>query len=170
MGSRIAMIALTTLSFAAGAAGEDRLGILREQFQADRDVVHQAKTFSKLGDALLDELHKVADAGEIPAAQAVLTEYRDDLRRIVAALRATGRDAEKQSGGFRELEMYLRKALPRLDQIILLVPFDLREPFEAQRRTVAAIDADLFHLLFPRQPAAGTQRPNGEKKPPGARP
>ena len=166
----MAMIALTTLSFAAGAAGEDRLGALREQFQADRDPVHQAKNFPKLGDALFEELRKEADAGELAAAEAVLTEYRDDLRRIVAALKATGRNAEKQSGGFRELQIYLRKALLRLDQIILVVPFDRREPFEAQRRDVAAMDTELFHLLFPRQPAAGDQRLNGEKKPAGVRP
>ena len=170
MGSRIATIALMTLSFAAGAAGEDRLGVLREQFQADRDPVHQAKNFAKLGDALFDEMRMEADADELAAAQAVLTEYRDDLRRVVAALKAKGRNAERQSSGFRELQIYLRKALPRLEQIILVVPFDHREPFEAQRRDVAAIDAELFHLLFPRQPAAGDERPRGEKKPPGVQP
>ena len=31
-----------------------------------------------------------------------------------------------------------------------------RRPFEATRRDVAAIDDELFHILFPRQPAGGT--------------
>lgn len=154
-GSRIAGLALLTLPVTFAVAGQDRLAELRGQFQADRDAVHQAKSFPKLGEALLEEMRKLASEGNIPAAQSALEEYRDDLRRILAALKATGRNAEKHPGGFKELQIYLRKTLRSLDQMILLVPFDRRAPFDAARRDVAAIDNELFHLLFPRQPAPG---------------
>lgn len=152
--SRIAVMAIVTLPAAAGARGQDHLAFLREQFQAEHDVVHQAKSFPKLGDALLDQMRKDADAGNIADAQAVFTEYRNDLQRTVAALKAREHNAEKHPGGFKELEIYLRKTLRGVEQIILLVPFEQRAPFEAQRREVSAIDEELFHLLFPRQPAA----------------
>ncbi len=159
---RIAAIAVLALPAGLVVAGQDRLIALREQFQADRDAVHQAKNFSKLGDALLEETRKQADAGNIPAAQAAFEEYRGDLRRILAALKATGRNAEKQPSGFKELQIYLRKTLRNLDQIILLVPFEQRAAFEEPRRDVAAVDEELFHLLFPRQPAPGTgAKPQG---------
>ncbi len=154
-GKRIALLALLALPWAAWAAGQDRLVTLREQFQAERDPVHQAKHFSKIGEALLDLMRSEADAGSVTGAQAAFDEYRDDLRRTMAALKAMRRNPEKQPNGFKELQIYLRKALRTIDQIILLVPFDQRAPFEAVRRDVAAIDDELFHLLFPRQPAPG---------------
>jgi hypothetical protein len=162
--------ALLILTAAAGAAAQDRLAAARGQFQADRDVVHQARNFSKLGDALLDEMRKQADAGDVPAALAAFAEFRDDLRRILAGLKATGHNAEKRPSGFKELQIYLRKTLRSLDQIILLVPFDRREPFDGPRRDVALIDEELFHLLFPRQPAPGAGgKPQGGLLLPGLR-
>ena len=59
------------------------------------------------------------------------------------------------------MQIYLRKTLRDLDQIILIVAFEQRRPFETTRRDVAAIDDELFHILFPRQPAGGT----GDKTP-----
>ena len=159
-GKRIAVFALLALPSAAWAAGparpagQDRLVTLRERFQAERDPVHQAKNFSKLGEALLNLMRTEADAGSVSGAQAAFDEYRDDLRRTVAALKATGRNAEKNPNGFKELQIYLRKTLRNIDQIILLVPFDERTPFEAVRREIASIDDELYRLLFPRQPDA----------------
>ena len=166
----IAGIALLTLPAVAGAAGQDRLAAWREQFQTDRDAVHQAKNFSRLGDALLEEMRKQAEAGDVPAALASFEEYRDDLRRILTGLKATGRNAEKHPSGFKELQIYLRKTLRNLDQIVLRVPFDRRAAFEGPRRDVGLIDEELFHLLFPRQPAQGTGgKPQGRFLPPGLR-
>ena len=152
--SRIAVIALVSLPAAVEVRGQDRLALQREQYRAERDPVHQAKNFSKFGDALLDQMRKEADAGNIAGAQAAFTEYRDDLQSTLATLKARQPNAEKHPGGFKELEIYLRKTLRGVEQIILLIPFAQRAPFESQRREVAAIDEELFHLLFPRQPAA----------------
>lgn len=135
-----------------------RLGALREQFQADHDAVHRAKNFWKLGDALLAEMRTEAEAGDVAAAQRTFEEFRGDLRTMLGALKNSGRNAEQHPSGFKELQIYLRKTLRDLDQIILIVSFEQRRPFEATRRDVAAIDDELFHILFPRQPAGGNDK------------
>lgn len=162
------MFALLTASAWAGAAAQDRLPLLRDQFQAERDVVHQAKNFSKLGDALLAEVRRQAEAGDVSAARAAFEEYRDDVRRLLTGLKATGRNAERHPSGFKELQIYLRKTLRNLDQLVLLVPFESREPFDGLRRDIGGMDEELFHLLFPRQPAPEHEgKPQSEFWPPG---
>jgi hypothetical protein len=160
---RMAALGLLLATLAMHIYAQDRPGPPREQVHADRDAVHRAKNFGRLGDALLSQMRQQAGAGDVAAAQATFEEYRNDLRSVLGALKASGRNAEKQPSGFKELEIYLRRTLRDLDQIILLVPFDGRRAFEATRRDVAAVDDELFHLLFPRQPAGGA---NG--KSPGA--
>ncbi len=164
------MITLLALPAGADAVAQDRLTAMRGQFQGDRDAVHQAKSFSKLGDALLDEVRRQADAGDVPAALAAFEEYRNDLRRVLGSLKATGRNAEKHPAGFRELQIYLRKTLRNLDQLVLLVPFERRAEFDGARRDIGAIDEELFRLLFPRQPPPGAgDKPQGRFSPPGLR-
>ena len=145
----------------SGAFPQARLGALREQFRADHDAVHRAKNFWKLGDTLLAEMRTEAEAGDVAAAQRTFEEFRGDLRSMLGALKQSGRNAEQHPSGFKELQIYLRKTLRDLDQIILIVPFEQRHPFETTRGDVAAIDDELFHILFPRQPAGGT----GDKTP-----
>ena len=145
----------------SASSPQARLGALREQFQADHDAVHRAKNFWKLGDALLAEMRTEAEAADVAAAQRTFEEFRGDLRATLGALKNSGRNAEQHPSGFKELQIYLRKTLRDLDQIILIVPFEQRRPFETTRRDVAAIDDELFHILFPRQPAGGA----GDKTP-----
>ena len=145
------------VSTSLSASAQARLGTLREQFQADHDAVHRAKNFWKLGDALLSQMRAEAEAADVAAAQGTFEEFRSDLRGVLGALKSSGRNAEQHPSGFKELQIYLRKTLRDLDQIILIVPFEQRREFEATRREVAAIDDELFHILFPRQPAGGTR-------------
>ena len=161
MGSPLSASISAAFSTSTGTSPQARLGALREQFQADHDAVHRAKNFWKLGDALLADIRAEAEAGDVAAAQRTFEEFRGDLRSMLAALKQSGRNAEQHPSGFKELQIYLRKTLRDLDQIILIVPFEQRRPFETTRRDVAAIDDELFHILFPRQPAGGT----GDKAP-----
>ncbi|MBI1750940.1 MAG: hypothetical protein HY234_11655 [Acidobacteria bacterium] len=147
---RIAVLA-TVLFFGAsgGAAAQST------------DPVQKAKVVVRQGEAQLELVRREVKAENYDEALRVLSEYRDAIKSAHAGLKASGRDAEKKPGGFKNLQIHLRRSVQRLDQTILSLPVEQREPFEAIRRELDAMDKELIDALFPRQPA----KKAGETKP-----
>ena len=125
------------------------------------DPVQNAKSVVRQGELQLAQMRREVKAENYDEALRVLTAYRDAMKSAHAALKATGRDAEKKPNGFKNLQIHIRQSLQRLDRTILSVPVDQREPFAAIRKELDAIDRELIDVLFPRQPS----RKPGETKP-----
>lgn len=134
------------------AQGQDRVAQLQAQFQAESNPVRKAKALSKLAEAQWELMHRAIVASDYAQALRILQQYRDEVRAAEAALKASGVDAERKPAGFKQLQIHLRKSLRDLDQTILAMPEDQREPFEAVRRELTGIDEELVGLLFPRRP------------------
>ena len=165
MSNTISLLCLAALlAPACAAAGrEDDLASLRAQFKEQTDAVKRAKLFPKLGSALLAEMKKHEEAKEYDRVPPLLIEYRDSATTAVSALSAAGRDAEKHSGGFRELEMHLRRALHQVNDIIYGMPLDDREPLRGPQHDIEELDNKLVKALFPRGPqpqGAPPSKPN----------
>ncbi len=125
------------------------------------DPVQKAKSTVRWGEAQLEQVRREVRAENYDEALRVLTDYRDAVKSAHAALKASGRDAERKPNGFKHLQLHLRQSIQRLDQTILSLPSDLRDPFTAIRRDLDSIDKELIDALFPRQPA----KKAGEPKP-----
>jgi hypothetical protein len=128
--------------------------------QAD-DPVKKAKDVVRLGELQLEQVRREVREEDFDAALRVLQEYRDAVKSAHAGLKASGKDAEKKPNGFKNLQIHIRQNLPRLKLTILSVPIEQREPFEAIRKELDAIDRELIDVLFPRQPS----KKAGETKP-----
>ncbi len=135
------------------AIAQNRLAELQTQFNREREPVRKAKVLTKLADAQFEVLHKVTDAGDYDQALRIFQDYRDEVRSAEATLKASGVDAERKPGGFKELQMHIRKGLRELDDTIHALPEDQREPFEAVRKDLITTEKELIDMLFPRQPA-----------------
>jgi len=159
-------------AWAAGAAlllsvpgvvpNQARLEELRAQFNHESDPVHKAKILPKLGDAQFELIRKEANADNDAEALRVLQEYRDDVRSVLAALKASGLDAEKKPAGFKQLQIHVRKSIRQLKERILQLPYEQRDPFEAIRRELEQVDKELIDMLFPRQPGRHTEKKQPE--------
>ena len=125
------------------------------------DAVQRAKDVVRQGQGLLEQVRQEVRNENYDAALRYLGEYRDVIKSAYEALRASGRDAEKKPNGFKNLQIHIRQSIPRLEQTILSVPVEQREPFNAIRRELDTIDRELVEALFPRQPL----KKSGEKKP-----
>lgn len=125
------------------------------------DPVKQAKDVVRAGQTQLERMRHEVRNEDYDAALRVLREYRDAIKSAHSGLKASGRDAEKKPNGFKNLQIHIRQSIPRLEQTILSVPVDQREPFETIRKELDAIDKELIDALFPRQPG----KKSGETKP-----
>jgi len=150
--TRVEMCAvlLTAALFAAPVRAEDRLETLRVEFHNQSDAVKRAKLFPKLGDALMAEMRKLESAHQYDPVAPLFLEYRDSAAQAYNGLVASGRDAEKHPGGFRELEMYLRRSLHALDELVFGLPFTDREALRGPQKDIEDLDDKLVKALFPR--------------------
>jgi hypothetical protein len=138
---------------------QDRMQEYKDKYEKETDPVRKAKALGNYGDAQIQHFVREAAAENFDAASALLTAYRNEVRTVFDALKATGIDAEKKSDGFKELEYHLRKTLWQIDRTLPSVPFDHRESLQEMHDELGRIHTDLIHLLFPRE--AGKK--SGEK-------
>lgn len=138
---------------------QDRMQEYKDKYEKETDPVRKAKALGNYGDAQIQHFVREAAAENFDAASALLTAYRNEVRTVFDALKATGNDAEKKSDGFKELEYHLRKTLWQIDRTLPSIPFDRREALQEIHDELGRIHTELIHLLFPRE--AGKK--SGEK-------
>lgn len=138
---------------------------LQARFDQETNGVHKAKLMSKLGEAQLDEARRAGKAGDYNAVGITLEKYRDNVRAAVEALKKQHPDAEKQSNGYRQLEIHLRKGIREVDETILVAPEGYKPPLEIVRQDLSGMEDELLKMLFPRRPQQQPPTPPAEKQP-----
>ncbi len=120
----------------------------------------------KLGDAQLEEARHAGKAGDYNAVGMTLEKYRDNVRAALEALKKQHPDAEKQSNGYRQLQMHVRKGIREVDETLLVSPEDYKPPLQIVRQDLVGMDEALLKLLFPRRPVEHhAATPPAEKQP-----
>jgi len=131
---------------------EERLETLRAEFQQQNDPVKRAKLFGKLGNALIAEMRKLESTRQYDGVAPLFREYHDAATAAYSGLAATGRDAEKHSNGYRELEMHLRQSVHQLNDLVFGLPLADREALRGPQKDIEDLDEKLVKALFPRGP------------------
>ncbi len=152
---RAGAVAALLLIVGLAATGQDRLAQLRSEFAGASDPVRKAKLLAKLGPLEIQQVREDAHAGKAAQALSQLEEYRDQVHAAHTALKATGVDAEKRYGGFKQLQITVREAIRQIDDILFALAVDQRPPFRQVREDLDGVNSQLMHALFPRQGAAG---------------
>ncbi len=160
-------VLLLSAGFAPGARADDTLAKLREEYRQETEPIRRAKFFPKLGNALIAEMRKAESTREYDSVRPLFVEYRDGAGAAFAGLMATGRDAEKHSKGFRELEMHLRQSLRALNDLVFGLPLEDREALLGAQREIESMDDRLVRALFPHTPDAPKTPPSSASPHPG---
>jgi hypothetical protein len=137
-----------------GAAKTQSLGELQGKFDHEDNAVHKAKLLQKLGDAQFEALHAAEKAEDYNAVGVTLEKYRDNVRAVLAELKKQHPDAERQSNGYRQLQMHVGRGIREVDEALLTAPEEFKPPLQLVRADLGVIDDELLRLLFPRRPNA----------------
>ena len=139
---------------------------LQARFDRETSGVHKAKLMEKLGNAQFEEARRAGKAGDYNAVGLTLEKYRDNVRAAVEALKKQHPDAEKQSNGYRQLQMHLRQGIRELDDTLLVSPEAFKPPLQLVRQDLIGLDDELLKMLFPRRPLEHRgATPPAEKQP-----
>ena len=150
-GARLLGISMIAGVCLASAVADD-IGQLQSRFDRETNSVRKAKLLEKLGDAQMEQTRRASQAGDYSTIGLVLEKYRDNARAAVDALRRDHPDAERHTGGYKQLQIHVHKSLRDVDEILVIAPEEYRPPVEIVRRDLAALDDELLNLLFPRRP------------------
>lgn len=154
-GTQATGLGMALLVFAAcapAAAQTDRLAKLRAEFESAQDPAEKAKKATKLGDAQMEKMHQAVRAGNYEEALNVVEEYRDTVKTAFRGLKESARDAEKKPAGFKQLQIHIRRAVKKIKDASLALPFEMRDGVNGPIKELNEIEAELINLLFPRQP------------------
>ena len=140
--------AAITFWLAGFAAAADKLAEMQTHFDHEKNPVHRAKLLEKLGDAEFDEARRAFKANDLVTMGTVLEKYRDNVRVAFEGLKKKRTDAEKDSNGYRQLEIHVRRGIREADEIILRVPEEYQPPLQIVRRDLDSMDKELIRMLF----------------------
>lgn len=122
------------------------------QFNREKDPVHKAKIMVKLGRAEFDQIETDATNNNLDKAIAGTRQYQGQADSVSKALDATGKNAAKHAAGFLQLQVSVRDALRRLNNLLVGLTSDEQEPFLEVRDNLDALNRHLMLELFPSQP------------------
>jgi hypothetical protein len=139
---------------------------LQARFDREANGVHKAKLMEKLGEAQLEEARRSGKAGDYNAVGLTLEKYRDNVGAAIEALKKQHPDAEKQSNGYRQLEIHVRKSIREVDETLLVSPEAYKPPLQMVRQDLMGMDEELLKMLFPHRPLEQhAATPPAEKQP-----
>ena len=154
--------AICMASFAVAA---DKLAELQAHFDHETNAVRKVKALERLGDAEFEETRRAGSAGDYNTVGFTLEKYRDNVRVALEELKKEHPDAERQSNGYRQLEIHVRKGIHEVDEILLLAPEQYNPPIRLVRRDLVAFDDEMLRMLFPRRPEPPPKPPDATQPP-----
>jgi hypothetical protein len=156
--TRPSFAAASLILLAAWGAGPVRLPAadsvaeLQARFDRETNSGRKAKLLAKLGNVQFTDSRRAGDAGDYQTVGLLMEKYRDNVREAIQLVRKDHPRAEKDYGGYRVIEVSVRKSLRELDETILVAPQDYRPPLQIVRKDLEEIHEELLRLLFPRRP------------------
>jgi hypothetical protein len=147
-----ALVLLAVLSLSWSVAGADKLSDLQTRFDHETSAVHKAKLFEKLGDEQFAEARRASLARDYVAVGQIMESYRDNARAAFAALKKERPNAERQLGGYKQLQIHIHRGVREVDEEMLVVSPEYRPPLELVRNDLSSMDDELLQMLFPDRP------------------
>jgi hypothetical protein len=155
----IAGLLLTATILISPLAPQDRAADFRARFARESDPLRKAKMMPQYGDLEFQQIHEGIEEGNLSRALERLKAYRDQAHFVSQGLDAKEADPEKHPAGFKQLQISVRGALRRMEDIIVRLPNDDAKPFQEFRRDLEELDRHLVLELFPRQPTVESTPP-----------
>jgi hypothetical protein len=133
------------------AASADRVKELQDRFDKETHANNKVRALDKLTDAQFDAARKSGASGDYVTTSLILEKYRDNVRATFELLKKQEPDADKHPGGYRQLELQVRKGIREVEETLIIAPGEMQPPLEIVRKDIVDIDDELIRLLFPRR-------------------
>ena len=145
----ILLIAALGSAALSAPAQDPSLIKLESAYQSEANPVRKARLLAKLGPLEVDEASRQLRNNQDDAAFAILERLRDDAHKTTDALFAAQPNAIRHPAGYKELQIGLREALRRLNDLSSEVAIEDEDRLAALRVDLTATQNSLIDALFP---------------------
>src|ERR1700737_2223094 len=135
----LVMLKAAALACLAVAAA-DKVSDLQARFDHETNSVRKAKLLEKLGDEQFGETRRASQANDYVA-----------VGQGMETLKKEHPNAERQMGGYKQLQIHIHRGLRELDEMLILAPLEYRPPLQLVRQDLVSMDDELLLMLFPRR-------------------
>ncbi len=127
----------------------DKVPELQAHFDRENHATSKIKLLEKLGQAQFAAATSAQQAGNFNDIGFICEKFRDNVRTAFDLLKKQEPNAEKHPEGYRHLELQTRRGIREVEDLLIIVPQEVRPPIEIVRGDLVQIDDELIHLLFP---------------------
>jgi hypothetical protein len=138
----------------AQSRGDQRTKQLEsEKKKRDRtkDPANRAKSLMRTAEILLTYVSDAANANDPEKLKSTVHEYLQTVESARDTMMKSGLDPHKKSGGYRAVEIDLRKQLRTLQDISRTLSVDDRQPVDETIESIMRIREEFMRALFGRQ-------------------
>jgi len=146
----IALVASTVMI--TTLRGAEKEAELEARLKRESNPVRKAKMQVRLSRFKLYRSADAFDKGNIEEANKLLTAYLEQVKGAWTTLKSSGRQANKKSAGFKELDIALREDARYLDDLKHRVSYLVRAPVEKAQQEVEDLRSEVLKALFPAEP------------------
>jgi hypothetical protein len=127
----------------------EKVAELQAHFDRETHAATKVKILEKLGQAQFAASTSAQQAGNYSDIGFICEKFRDNVRVAFELLKKQEPNAEKHEAGYRHLELQTRRGIREVEDLLVIVPEEVRPPIELVRADLIHIDDELIHLLFP---------------------
>ena len=121
----------------------------RTRLTRQRDPVDKTKSYIRISGLLLDLASTAAQDGDTQRLESLLGDYADTVKTARKTMVESGRDPDRMSGGYRELEISLRTQTRTLKDLQTVLSIDARDPVDKALQTITSVRQEILKYLFP---------------------
>ena len=108
----------------------------------------RAKSLMKIAEITLSYLTEAATANDFAKMKSYVEQYRQAVTDARDTMMRSGLDPHKKSGGYKAVEIALRRQIRNLQDIARLLTVDEREPIDETIDIAMKIRDEFIHALF----------------------
>jgi hypothetical protein len=132
---------------------------LLARIQEERNPVKKSKEEARLARLKLRQAIHTYGQGDVEQGAQLVSAYLGRIKDAWQTISNSGRNAARDSRGFKELDIELREDVRLLEDLKRRVSYSDRDPIEKAEKEVEQARAEVLKALFP------AARPQGAAKP-----
>ena len=109
---------------------------------------NRAKSFIKIAEITLSYINEASNASDFAKMRSYVEQYRKAITDARDTMMRSGLDPHKKSGGYKAVEIALRKQIRVLEDIARGVTVDERQPVDDTVDLASKIRDEFVHALF----------------------
>ncbi|HEY4977780.1 MAG TPA: hypothetical protein VII25_01325 [Candidatus Acidoferrum sp.] len=131
-------------------AAPDKVSEFQSQFDREPHATAKIKILEKLGAAQFAAATHAQKESNFVDIAFIFEKYRDNVRTAFELLKKQEPNSDKHSGGYRHLELQVRRGIREVEEILIIVPEEVRPPLQIVHEDLVHIDDELIRAIFPR--------------------